>query len=115
MNSAPNKRRFRRRFCSLPIELRSLWASYGVRGTTSDISGVGCYVRLDSVFQVGTIVDVALWMGETKLAFQGRVRSADGVGNGIEFTKITDEQRTCLCCYLDELKGPRPLPAVIFR
>jgi PilZ domain len=115
MNLAPNTRRFHRRPCSLPIELRRLWTPYPFRSTTVDLSAAGCYVNLTSILPVGTAVDVALWIGETKLAFRGTVRSADGVGNGIDFTGMNDEQRSRLRHYVDGTKGAPTLPTVIFR
>jgi hypothetical protein len=116
MDPAGGKRHFQRHYCSLSIELRRSGYSYPVRSTTSALSAGGCYVNLTSALRVGTPVDVVLWVGETKLAFRGMVRSADSkLGNGIIFSGMTDEQRTCLQSYLDEIKAPPVRPKSNFR
>jgi hypothetical protein len=116
MDHAGDKRHFQRYYCSLSIELRRYGSSYPLRSTTSALSVGGCYVNLTSALRVGTPVDVVLWVGETKLAFRGTVRSADSnLGNGIAFTGMTDEQRTQLRHHLDEIKAPTVHPKSIFR
>ena len=116
MDPARDKRHSQRHRCSLPIELRRYGSSYPLRGATSDLSPRGCYVSLSSALAVGTLVDVVLWVGDTKLAFRGTVRTADvNVGNGIDFTGITDEQRTRLQRYLDEIQArPAASSDIIF-
>ncbi len=107
MDSAHGMRRSQRRHCSLPIELRREGSSYPLTSTASDLSPHGCYVSLTSALAVGTVVDVALWAGDTKLAFLGIVRSADAtVGNGLDFTGMTDRLRARLQHYLDDIKAP---------
>jgi PilZ domain len=110
MDPLRNKRRFQRYHCSLPIELLRYGNSYPLRSTTSDVCVGGCYVNLSSALRAGTPVDVVLWVGETKLAFQGMVRNADSnVGNGIAFTGMTDEQRSSLQRHLDQTATPTAL------
>ena len=100
------KRRSQRRRCSLPIELRRDGILSPRRTTAMYLSLSGCYANLTPSLAVGTVMDLVLWAGDTKLAFRGNVRSADRVGNGIDFTGMTSEQRTCLQRYLDEIKAP---------
>jgi PilZ domain len=107
MDRKQNKRRFQRHHCSFPIELRPYGASYSLSGSATDLSVGGCYVNLASTLAVGIRVNAVLWIGDTKLSFAGTVRTAEAsVGNGIEFTGITDEQRTHLQRYLDAIKAP---------
>ena len=101
MNSARNKRQFQRTHGSVPIELRH--RGVPLRSTASALSCGGCHVALASALPVGTAVDVVLWTGNVKLAFRGTIRNADGMGNGVEFTGITEEQRTRLQRYLQEV------------
>ncbi len=104
------------RHCSLPIELRRHASSPPLRSTTTDLSTDGCYVHLSSALRVYAVVEIVLWVGETKLEFRGTVRTADSnVGNGIIFTGMTDEQRTCLQRFLDGIKGTAPPRSSIFR
>ena len=110
------RRRFVRRHCTLPIELRTIASPFPVINETNDLSLTGCYVRLLSTYQVGTKVDIVLWAGETKISFRGTVRTADAnVGNGIEFTGMTDEQRKRLQDYLDAIDAPTSKSDFIFR
>jgi hypothetical protein len=110
------KRRFVRRHCKLPIELRTGTISYPLVAETSDISPCGCYVMLLSTLPVGAVLEIVLWAGETKLAFQATVRTADvNVGNGIDFTGITTEQQNRLLAYLDEIEAPAASSDFIFR
>jgi hypothetical protein len=105
-----------RRHCAFPIQLRTEAISYPLISETSDLSPCGCYVRLLSTLPVGAVVDIVLWAGETKLSFQGTIRTADvNVGNGIDFTLITEEQRKQLLSYLDEIKAPAASSDFIFR
>ena len=115
MNPACKKRRFHRCPHSLPIELRRDGSTYPFRSTATGLNAGGCYVTLTSSLAVGSQVDVVLWAGQTKLACRGMVRSADRVGNGIDFTGMTDEQRTCLQHYLDEIERSIIGRTVIFR
>lgn len=105
------KRRSQRRHCSLPIELRRDGSSCPLRSTAMYLSPGGCYANLTPTLAVGTVMDLVLWASDTKLAFRGKVRSADRVGNGIDFTGMTDEQRTRLQRYLDEIKAPAEFSA----
>jgi hypothetical protein len=110
------KRRFVRRHCALPIELGTGGTSYPLTSETSDVSPCGCYVTLLSTLAVGAVLDIILWAGETRLAFQATVRTADvNVGNGIDFTGISAEQQNRLQSYLDEIKAPVADSDFIFR
>lgn len=117
MESEPkDKRRYVRRTASLPIELRAPGAAFPLIAESNDISPGGCYVRLMSTFAPGTKVDVVLWAGEARLAFPGTVITADvAVGNGIDFTGMTDEQRQQLKNYLDEIQAPEAKSDIIFH
>jgi hypothetical protein len=110
------KRRFVRRHCARPIELGTGGTSYPLTSETSDVSPCGCYVTLLSTLAVGAVLDIILWAGETRLAFQATVRTADvSVGNGIDFTGISAEQQNRLQSYLDEIKAPVADSDFIFR
>ena len=110
------KRRYVRRSCALPIELRTPGAAFPMVAQSSDLSPGGCYIRLLSSFPPGTKVDVVLWAGNTRIAFPATVITADvNVGNGIDFTGMTDEQRKQLQDYLDEIKAPEATRDIIFH
>ena len=113
---SPEKRRFVRRQCALPVEFQVQSASYPLKAETSDVSPCGCYVRMLSTFPVGSKVEVVLWAGDSKMSFQATVITADAnVGNGIEFTGITKEQAERLQAYLDQVRAPDASSDFIFH
>jgi hypothetical protein len=110
------KRRYARRHCALPIELRTQSSSFPLKAETSDLSPCGCYISMLSTLPVGTVLDIVLWAGELKLSFQGTVKTADAaVGNGVEFTGISKEQAAQLGAYLDEIHAPLANSDYIFH
>ena len=104
-------RRSQRRHCSLPIELRRDGSFNPLRSTAMYLSPSGCYANLTPTLAIGTVMDLVLWASDSKLAFRGKVRSADRAGNGIDFAGMTDEQRTRLQRYLDEINAPAEFSA----
>lgn len=112
----PEKRRFVRRQCALPIELYTGDTSFPIKAETSDLSPGGCYVRMLYAFAVGTKLRVVLWVKGAKMAFLSTVKTADGnVGNGIAFTGISEKQIAQLNAYLDEIQAPAANSDYIFR
>ena len=97
----PVSRRFPRRVCSLPVQLRSPGQPYFTSCETTDISLCGSYVKLLSPLPVGTVVEVRIGTGDTQVKATGVVKTSDpGLGNGIEFTEMTPPNRLQLEHYL---------------
>jgi hypothetical protein len=104
--ASENKRRFMRRHCTVPIELRTHETPFPLFCEATDISFGGCYVRLINSLRLDVDVDIVLCLDGVKLSFRGTVRTADtSVGNGIEFTGINEEQRSLLIAYLDVISA----------
>lgn len=115
-SSSKDKRRYPRRHAALAIELRTQGSAFPIINQTSDLSPGGCYVNLLSTFPAGTKLDIVLWAGETRLSFPGTIITADAnVGNGIDFSGMSDEQRTQLQNYLDEIQAPDASSDIIFH
>ena len=88
-SAAPNaseRRRHKRYFCPLPIEITSPALRFPVRGETSDVSLSGCYVNTLMPLSRDLIIDVRISLNGTTISSAACVRTCDhGVGNGIEF------------------------------
>lgn len=99
-----NRRKFLRHKISFPLELRDERVNTPLRVNATDISGNGCYVETVMPLAVATSLRVDLWMGEERLAPSAVVRTRDpGVGMGIEFTGLTEEQKKRFQAHLDQI------------
>lgn len=102
--SQDNRRKFARHKISFPLELRDERVNTPLRVNATDISGNGCYVETVMPLPVGTALRVDLWMGEDRLSPSAIVRTRDpGVGMGIEFTGLPDENKKRFQAHLDQL------------
>ncbi len=73
-----------------------------MRLETADISLGGCYLELAITLEVGTLLNVALWLGDDKLAIVGKVVTRHSLfGNGIEFISMSQGSRHKLQFVLD--------------
>jgi PilZ domain len=90
---------------ALSIELRPKGVSAPVRTQTADIGLGGCYVEMVFTQEVSTPVEITLWIGETKVSGSGEVVSKHpSFGNGLKFTKLSEEGKQALGSYLEALK-----------
>lgn len=110
-----NRRRFVRRNCVIPVKLCVYGIHFPLFGEATDVSPGGCYFKSSCPLAVGVTMDVILWLGAGSLSFKGKVRTADaGLGNGIEFTGINEEQRSRLVAHLDAI-APFAASGITFR
>jgi hypothetical protein len=64
-----------------------------------------CYVEMVFTQEVSTPVEITLWIGETKVSGSGEVVSKHpSFGNGLKFTKLSEEGKQALGSYLEALK-----------
>ena len=99
-----NRRKFLRHKISFPLELRDERVNTPLRVNATDISGNGCYVETVMPLPVATALRVDLWMGEERISPSAVVRTRDpGVGMGIEFTGMTEEQKKRFQAHLDKM------------
>ena len=98
-------RQYPRYKAALSIELRPKGAAAPLRTQTADIGLGGCYVESVFTHELSTIVDIVLWVGDTKITAQGEVVSKHpSFGNGLKFTRLTKEGTEKLNAYLETLK-----------
>jgi len=82
--------------CSVSVELHPAGQPV-IWGKASDLSMGGCFVEMPIPLAVNTKFDIALWLGETKVRFQGEVVSAaPGFGVGVRFTQLSEGAQDCL-------------------
>ena len=90
---------------AVPIELRPKGAPTPLRGQTADICLGGCYVEMIFTQEVSTVVDISLWLGDTKIYVNAEVVSKHpSFGNGFRFVHLTKDGATKLNEYLESLK-----------
>jgi PilZ domain len=95
------RRRFPRVKSALALELRYAGCTAPVRATTSEISLGGCYIETMFTLDVGTKLDVVIWLDGQKLAAKGVVATRyPQVGNGIDITDMKLEDRAKLEAFL---------------
>lgn len=92
--SHSERRRFARRNCSLRVQLKAPELPFPTSCETTDISLCGCYVKLSFPLPIATVVDVLIAAGDAEVQTKGVVRTLNpGLGNGIEFTEMTEDNR----------------------
>ena len=107
---APDQRRkFQRHKISYPLELRDERVNTPMRVNATDISGNGCYVESIMPLSVGTTLKVDLWIDQEHLSTSSTVRTRDpGVGMGIEFTGLTEENKRRFQAHLERIDPGLP-------
>ena len=96
------RRRYARTQVAVPIELRSQGLDVPMRLQTSDLSQGGCYVEMALTLDIGTRVDVVLWLDGHKVSTRGVVVTRHPqFGNGIEFVGMFAESERKLRDFLD--------------
>jgi len=99
-----NRRKFIRHKISFPLELRDERVNTPLRVNATDISGNGCYVETVMPLPVATSLRVDFWIDQDKLTPSAVVRTRDpGVGMGIEFTGLPEENKKRFQAYLDKM------------
>jgi len=103
VHNPAEKRRHPRRKVPIQIELHQEGVAAPLRTSTSETSLGGCYVETMFTFAVGTLLTVTLWLGDKKVMTECRVATCfPQVGNGIEFTGMSDDARGKLERFLVE-------------
>ena len=96
----PERRACPRIKVKVPVELFAPDSDVPLRGATSDLSEVGCYIETMFPFPIGTIFEMSLQIDGTLLAVGTVITCDPQVGNGIEFTRMLPEDREELRAYV---------------
>ena len=101
-----DRRQYRRYAVEGSAEMYMKGSQTRTWGPLTDISGSGCYVEMYVPYSAGTELQMAVEVADTKIAAEGIVRVVyPGLGIGIEFTNITDEDRIRLNAMLAPIKA----------
>jgi len=100
------RRRYPRVRVVLQAELRVEGNDVPTHVQTTDISFGGCYVELAVTFDLGTRLDLVLWLGEVKAVAKGVVVTRHPqFGNGVEFVEMSAEHQARLSAFLQSGAG----------
>lgn len=95
------RRRFPRVKSAVALELRYAGGLAPVRATTSEISLGGCYIETMFTLDVGTKLDVVMWLDGQRLTAKGVIATRyPQVGNGIDISDMKSEDRAKLEAFL---------------
>lgn len=96
------RRRYPRVKSAVALELRYPGCTAPVRATTSEISLGGCYIETMFTLDVGTKLDLVMWLDGQKLSAKGLIATRyPQVGNGIDITDMKPEDRAKLEAFLN--------------
>ena len=98
------RRRYPRIKSAISLELRHAGNPAPLRVMTSEISAGGCYIETMFTLDVGTKVDMVLWLDDQKVTAKGSVATRyPQVGNGIDITEMTPEDHQKMEAYLAKI------------
>jgi hypothetical protein len=97
----PERRAHPRIKVKVPIELFAPGSDVPIRGATSDLSEIGCYIETMFPFPLGTTLEMTLQLDGTLLAVGTVVTCDPQVGNGITFTRMLPEDLEELRAYVE--------------
>jgi hypothetical protein len=105
-----NRRKFARHRISFPLQLRDERVNMRLLVTATDVWGNGCYVETVMPLPIATALRVDFWIGDEHLSPTAVVRTRDpGVGMGIEFTGLPEEDKKRFQAHLDMLDSRKNL------
>lgn len=107
--SQEERRRYPRVRTSCQVALRPEGMDVPMRLETTDISLGGCYVEMGLTLEVGTKLDILLWLRDQKVITKGVVVTRHSqFGNGIEFMGMSSENQNMLRRFLESLERSQP-------
>lgn len=100
------RRRHPRTQVAVQIEIRPQGGSVPMRLETSDLSIGGCYVEMALTLDIGTCLDIVLWLEGKKISTRGTVVTRHPqFGNGIEFAGLFSKDEAILRAFLEKHDG----------
>jgi hypothetical protein len=95
------RRRFPRVKSAIALEVRYRGAVAPLRAMTSEVSLGGCYVETMFTLDVGTTLDIVMWLDGEKITATGVIATKyPQVGNGIDIKDMKPESRAKLEAFL---------------
>src|ERR1700722_11091529 len=103
----PEKRRSPRYRCQGSAHLREIQSGVATWATFSDISLHGCYVEAAAGYPPGSTLTLRIEVNNFRVEAMGEVRvTYPGLGMGISFTQIADEDRARLREHVRSISQP---------
>lgn len=104
-----DRRKAPRVSASIQAELRVEGSTAPTRVETADISAAGMYVQMFLTLEIGSRLDIILWLGGQKHCLKGKVVTKHPqFGNGIEFLSVLPETTAALGAYVDAANDGQP-------
>jgi c-di-GMP-binding flagellar brake protein YcgR len=105
--SHEERRKYLRTRTAVQIEFKTESAAVASRAETADLSLGGCYVEMSFTLQVGSKLDLILWVEDERLATRGIVVTHHPqFGNGIEFLEMSAPDQEKLAHFLKSCEVP---------
>ena len=107
---AQERRRFPRVRSAIALEVRYRGAVAPLRAMTSEVSLSGCYVETMFTLDVGTTLEIVMWLDGEKITAKGVIATKyPQVGNGIDIKEMKPESRAKLEAFLkaQEVQVPK--------
>lgn len=96
------RRRYPRMQVAVQIEIRPEGTGVPMRLETTDLSLGGCYAEMAFTLDVGTKLDIVVWLDGQKVSTRGVVVTRHPqFGNGIGFVGMSSENERRLRSFLD--------------
>jgi len=103
---AAERRQHSRIQVAVQIELRPDGTNVPMRLETSDLSLGGCYLEMALTLDVGTRLDIVLWLDQQKVTTRGIVITRHPqFGNGISFLSVSPEDEARLRAFIEAHDG----------
>jgi PilZ domain len=105
------RRRYPRVKTAVSLELRHSGSAAPLRATTSEISFGGCYIETMFTLDVGTKLEMVLWLDDQKISAKGVIVTRyPQVGNGIDIFVTSAQDRAKLKSFLAKQEFQQPKP-----
>jgi c-di-GMP-binding flagellar brake protein YcgR len=102
------RRRYPRVKTEIPLELRYAGSTAPLRATTSEISFGGCYIETMFTLDVGTKVEIVMWLDDQKIKATGVIATRyPQVGNGIDILEMSAEDHAKLEAFVRDQEAKR--------
>lgn len=104
---AHDRRRYPRFKSTNSIEIYPSGQTVPIRARTTDLSMGGCFIEMSNPVAKGTQIRVSLWLKDVKVWANCRVvTSTPGFGVGVEFSEMSDLEKTQLKQFIDGMRQP---------
>ncbi len=99
-------RKFPRTKVGIQVELKTEGAAMPSRTETADLSLGGCYIEMSFTLQVGTNLDLVLWVEDEPIPTKAVVVTHHPqFGNGIEFHEMSQENTAKLERFIKKVEA----------